>query len=205
MLNSPANGTCAGGLECLPGPLAWLVNKFSTRCCTRLKQPSGTETLVPSAGLFNIFGNGSSFFDFIWELKGKTVWYGPPACVTSAYAACSQVDIQAEELGNNVRSAVSLHGDIKAVTQQVSLHISSFPIRFSIKYPVFLNNNHEENKFYWSRFFSWYYHCNQQYICWSHVSFIIIIMSSITLTKWCVPICICIVLLWLNDVYQFAY
>ena len=59
MLNSPADGTSAGGL---PGPLAWLVNKSSTRGRTTLLQPSGKETLVPSAGLFNIFGSGPSFF-----------------------------------------------------------------------------------------------------------------------------------------------
>ena len=62
MLNSPADGTCAGGLVCLPGPLAWLVNKFSTRGHTKLLQPSGEETLVPPGGLFNILGSGPSFF-----------------------------------------------------------------------------------------------------------------------------------------------
>ena len=36
MLNSPADDTLAGGLESLPGPLACLVSKFSTRGRTRL-------------------------------------------------------------------------------------------------------------------------------------------------------------------------
>ena len=62
MLNSPADGTPAGGLECLQGPSAWLVNKFSTRGGTRLEQPSGKETLMPSSGQFNIFGSWPSFF-----------------------------------------------------------------------------------------------------------------------------------------------
>ena len=36
LLNSPADGTCTGGLECFPDVLACLVNKFSTRCRTEL-------------------------------------------------------------------------------------------------------------------------------------------------------------------------
>ena len=38
MLNSLADGTRAGGLS---GPLAWLVNRSSTRGRTRPLQPSG--------------------------------------------------------------------------------------------------------------------------------------------------------------------
>ena len=62
MLHSPADDTHAGGLESLSGPLAQLMNKSSTRGRTTLLQPSGKETLVPSAGLINIVGSGHSFF-----------------------------------------------------------------------------------------------------------------------------------------------
>ena len=40
-----------------------VVNKFPTRCHIKLSQPSGKDTLVPSAGMFNIFGSGPSFFE----------------------------------------------------------------------------------------------------------------------------------------------
>ena len=64
MLNSPADGTLAGGWKAFPGPLAWLLNKSSSRCRTTLLQPNGIA-LVPSAGQFNIFWSGHSFFSTI--------------------------------------------------------------------------------------------------------------------------------------------
>ena len=75
LLNSPADGTCVGGLEYLPEPLAWLVNRFSNRGHTKLLQPTGEETLVPSAGLFNVFGSGPWFFFSILINKSKTQYY----------------------------------------------------------------------------------------------------------------------------------
>ena len=41
MLNSSADGTHTRGLESLPGQLAWLMSKSSTRGRTTLLQPSG--------------------------------------------------------------------------------------------------------------------------------------------------------------------
>ena len=55
LLSGPADGTHAGGLESLQGILTWLMNKSFTRGRTTLLQPSSKATLVPSAGLFNIF------------------------------------------------------------------------------------------------------------------------------------------------------